>query len=86
MLRSVIQDSIVSETLRQAGLTYPRIHEVFDGLAWVLARKTRDHVAVSGDSLFYLHKQASGGWGIPALLVVYSLTSEAVVVHALRVG
>ena len=33
-----------------------------------------------------MHKQAAGGWGVPALLVVYPVTPEAVVVHALRVG
>ena len=86
MLRSVIQEPAVSEALRRAGMTYPRIHEVFDGLAWVLAHKTAGHVAVEKGSVFHMHKQAAGGWGVPALLAIYSVTPEAVIVHALRVG
>ncbi|MGB8030675.1 MAG: hypothetical protein WCF30_13560 [Terracidiphilus sp.] len=77
MLRTIVEEAIVSETIDQSAETYPRLEEAFDGLKWFLA-----HSAESGEILDDFHwifrNQADHDQNIPAILVVYTFDENKV--------
>ena len=86
MLKTVRESPEVSETIKDAAKIYPRTWEAFEGLCWLLARGMGSNVPASGDqSLYYLHRQAAGGFGVPGFTVIYSMTDETIDLHAIRV-
>jgi hypothetical protein len=50
MLRTIVEEDIVSETIDQYSETYPRLESAFDGLKWFLA-----HSPESGEILDDFH-------------------------------
>jgi len=87
MYPSIREEHVVTETLRRAGNVYPRVWDAFESLCWVLV-----HRQVSGASfqgvvdIYHLHKQDAGGYGVPALTVLYTASETLISLHALKVG
>jgi hypothetical protein len=87
MLRSIREETVVTETLQRAGSTYPRVWDAFDALCWILVRRDINGPTVGGiTDIYHLHKQAAGGWGVPSLTVLYTVSDEIISLHAIRVG
>jgi 3-methyladenine DNA glycosylase/8-oxoguanine DNA glycosylase len=87
MLRSIREELAVTEALKKGGNVYPRVWDAYEGLCWLLA-----HQEIAGPSIqtirqvYQLHKQAAGGYGVPALTVIYTIDPEVITLHTLKVG
>lgn len=77
MLRTIVEEAVVSETLDQNAEVFPRLEEAFDGLKWFLA-----HSPESGEILDDFHwlyrNQADHDQNIPAILVIYTFDANKV--------
>jgi hypothetical protein len=80
MLRTIIEEAVVSETIDQNTETYPRLEDAFDGLKWFLA-----HSPESGEILDDFHwiyrNQADHEQNIPAILVIYTFDESKVILR-----
>jgi hypothetical protein len=80
MLRTVVEEAIVSETIDQYAEIHPRLGDAFDGLKWFLA-----HSPESGEILDDFHwifrNQADHEQNIPAILVIYTFDENKVVLR-----
>lgn len=76
-MRTVIEDTIVSEIIDAEQAIYPRLGEAFDALKWWLS-----HVPESGeilDDLNWIYKQKGNqALNIPTLVVVYTFDHDTV--------
>ena len=87
MLRSIQEEPNVTHTLQQACGTYPRVWDAFDAMCWILAHRQLSGATFQGlRELYYLHKQAAGGWAVPALTTIYTVSPELIRIHTLKVG
>ena len=87
MLRSIREEPAVTQSLKSAGNVYPRIWDAFEGLCWILARREIYGTTISTvRDVYYLHKQAAGGYGVPALSVLYTVSEDVISLHALKIG
>lgn len=87
MLRSIREEPAVTQSLSLAGNQYPRVWDAFESMCWILARREMIGAEIPTiKDVYYLHKQAAGGFGVPALLVIYTVSEDIISLHALRVG
>jgi len=87
MLRSIREEKIVTLTIQRAGYIYPRVWDAYESLCWVLVHQHPSGASIQGaNHLYHLHKQAAGGWGVPALTVLYTVSDAVIDVHAIKVG
>ena len=87
MLKSIREEPVVTEALQKGRNTYPRVWEAFESLCWILThREIYGATIPAGGNVYRLHKQGPGGYGVPALTVIYTVSEEVIVLHALKVG
>ena len=56
-------------------------------MCWLLVRREVFGAEISGvKDVYKLHKQAAGGFGVPQLSVLYTVTVAHIHIHTLRVG
>jgi hypothetical protein len=80
MLRTVVEEPIVSETIDQHAEVYPRIEEAFDGIKWFLSRSPESGEIL--DDFYWLYKnQADQEQNIPAILVIYTFDDAKVLLR-----
>jgi hypothetical protein len=78
MLRTIVEDSIVSETIDQQTEIYPRLGEAFDGLKWFLARSPESGEIV--DDFHWIYRnEADREQNIPSILIIYTFDENKVV-------
>jgi hypothetical protein len=80
MLRTIVEEAIVSETIDRYAEIHPRLSDAFDGLKWFLA-----HSPESGEILDDFHwifrNQADREQNIPAILVIYTFDEIRVILR-----
>jgi len=87
MLKSIREELNVTQALQQAGAIYPRVWEAYDALCWVLAHRQISGAEFPGiRDIYYLHKQASNGRGIPSLAALYTVSPEVISIHSIKIG
>ena len=76
-MRTVIEETIVSEIIDREGATYPRLDHAFDGLKWWLSHAPESGEAI--DDLNWLFKQDGDlAMNLPDLVVVYTFDARCV--------
>ena len=87
MLRTIIEEGRVTESLQKGSNIYPRTWEAYEAMCWLLVRREVFGAEISGvKDVYKLHKQAAGGFGVPQLSVLYTVTVAHIHIHTLRVG
>jgi hypothetical protein len=82
MLRTIIEEPIVSETIDQQTMIYPRLQDAFDGVTWYLARDPEAGELL--DDLHWLYRnQADHKKNIPMMLVIYTFDDSKVTLRFL---
>jgi hypothetical protein len=83
IIRTVVENISVSESIDAEQAIYPRIGEAFDALKWLLARVPE--IGELTDDVNWLYMQEGDGRvNIPALVVVYTFNHwEVVLKHIL---
>jgi len=77
MMRTVIEEPVVSETIDGSRGKYPRLEEAFDGLKWYLSRVPDSAEAEALDDANWLYRQDGDAEdNIPAILVVYTFDAK----------
>jgi hypothetical protein len=80
MLRTIVEEPIVSETIDQQTEIYPRLEEAFDGVKWYLARNPEAGEIL--DDFHWLYRnQADYDQNIPAMLIIYTFDDAKVILR-----
>jgi hypothetical protein len=81
--RTVVEDTAAQEAADSFSDEHPRIGEAWEGLKWLLCRTPEIGDPNGGGQ--YLYIQAGDELaGTPIIAVVYSFTSEEVVIHGAK--
>ncbi len=87
MLFTIREEPQVTQAVQSAVKIYPRVWEAFEALCWFIARRHRAEVSIATTGgLYYLHKQARGGWAVPEMTVIYTVSEQVIVIHAIKIG
>jgi hypothetical protein len=85
-LREVIVRDECQTGIAQAGKTYRRFDEAWEGLIWLIARNPRPAGSVHSttdrgvDFFFYLAKGDADA-GVPTIYIFYEFTDQRVTIH-----
>lgn len=86
-LRSIREEPAVTQSLQRAANIYPRVYDAYDSMCWILTRREMGGVTIpTVKDVYHMHKQAAGGYGVPSLLVIYTVEKERILFHAIKIG
>lgn len=89
-LRTIVEERIVSASIKRTKQEYPRIEEMFDGFKWVLARNPfRGATAVREGQVivgYVLKSKAWKGGRVPSIKITYKVTEHEVIVEGIAIS
>jgi len=62
------------------------VWDAYDAMVWILVHRQPSGALLGVHDVYHLHKQAAGGWGVPSLTAIYTVSDSQIVIHTIKVG